>query len=110
MTKPFKHWKVLSHGKLKQIDDNILTVTGDIHMPLMDLPRRMTVVRLSDSRLVVFSAIALGGDEMAELEAYGHPAYWIVPSHKQQLDSKIWKHRDPENRAVAHEVADAKVQ
>ena len=51
MTKPFKHWKVLSHGKLKQIDDNILTVTGDIHMPLMDLPRRMTVVRLSDSRL-----------------------------------------------------------
>ena len=40
MTKPFKHWKVLPHGKLKQIDDDILTVTGDIHMPLMDLPRR----------------------------------------------------------------------
>ena len=38
MTKPFKQWKVLPHGKLKQIEDNILTVTGDIHMPLMDLP------------------------------------------------------------------------
>src|SRR6202043_2853067 len=86
MTKPFKHWKVLPHGKLKQIDDNILTVTGDIHMPLMDLPRRMTVVRLSNSRLVVFSAIALDEDEMAELEAYGRPAYLIVPSDKHRLD------------------------
>jgi len=33
-------------------------------MPLMDQPRRMTVVRLNDSRLVVFSAIALDEDEM----------------------------------------------
>ena len=35
----------------------------------MELPRRMTVVRLTDSRLVVFSAIALDDDEMAGLEA-----------------------------------------
>ena len=40
-------------------------------MPLMELSRRMTVVRLNDSRLVVFSAIALDEDEMAALEAYG---------------------------------------
>src|SRR6266404_9421847 len=91
MTKPLQKWKVLPHGKLKQIGDNILTVTGDIHMPLMDLPRRMTVVRLIDSRLVVYSAIALDEDEMAELEAYGHPAYLIVPSDKHRLDAKIWK-------------------
>src|SRR5437868_5092324 len=110
MTKPFKHWKVLSHGKLKQIDDNILTVTGDIHMPLMDLPRRMTVVRLSDSRLVVFSAIALDEDEMAELEAYGRPAYLIVPSDKHRLDAKIWKDRYPEMRVVAPEGARGAVE
>jgi hypothetical protein len=76
----FKEWTVLPHGKLSQIDDNILTVVGKIHMPLMDLPRRMTVVRLADSRLVVFSAIALDEDEMAALEAHGHPAYLIVPA------------------------------
>ena len=68
MPQPYQHWKVLPHGKLTEIDDNILTVTGDIHMPLMDLPRRMTVVRLNDSRLVVFSAIALDEDEMVALE------------------------------------------
>ena len=36
MTQPFQQWTVLPHGKLVQIDENILTVVGDIHMPLMD--------------------------------------------------------------------------
>jgi hypothetical protein len=110
MTQPFKEWTVLPHGKLSQIDDNILTVVGVIHMPLMDLPRRMTVVRLTDSRLVVFSAIALDEDEMAALEAYGHPAYLIVPSDKHRLDAKIWKDRYPAVLVVAPEGARAKVE
>ena len=70
MTRPFQQWKVLPHGKLSEIDQNILTVTGDIRMPMMSLPRRMTVVRLNGSRLIVFSAIALNEDEMTRLEAY----------------------------------------
>jgi hypothetical protein len=105
MTKPFKHWTVLPHGKLVQVDDNILTVVGEIPMPLMDLPRRMTVVRLADSRLVVFSAVALDEDEMAALEAYGCPAYMIVPSDKHRLDAKIWKDRYPEMQVNAPEGA-----
>ena len=110
MTKPFEQWTVLPHGKLVQVDDNILTVVGEIHMPLMDLPRRMTVVRLVDSRLVVFSAVALDEDEMAALEAFGRPAYLIVPSDKHRLDAKIWKDRYPEIQVVAPEGARAKVQ
>ncbi|MGA7949969.1 MAG: hypothetical protein WCA45_07395 [Thiobacillaceae bacterium] len=101
---------MLPHGKLAAIDDNILTVTGDIHMPLMDLPRRMTVVRLNDSRLVVYSAIALDEDEMASLEAYGQPAFLIVPSDKHRLDAKIWKDRYPLMQVVAPEGARAKVE
>lgn len=110
MTQPFQHWTVLPHGKLSPIDTNILTVVGEIHMPLMDLPRRMTVVRLADSRLVIFSAIALDEDEMAALEAYGRPAYLIVPSDKHRLDAKIWKDRYPEMQVVAPEGARAKVE
>lgn len=109
MTRPFREWKVLPHGKLSEIDQNILTVTGEIRMPLMNLPRRMTVVRLNDSRLVVFSAIALDEAEMAKLEAYGRPAYLIVPSDKHRLDAKIWKDRYPAMRVVAPEGARAKV-
>ena len=110
MTQPFQKWTVLPHGKLSEIDHNILTVVGEIHMPLMDLPRRMTVVRLSDSRLVVFSAIALDEDEMAALEAYGRPAYLIVPSDKHRLDAKPWKNRYPAMQVVVPEGARAKVE
>ena len=110
MTKAFKQWKVLPHGKLEHLDNNILTVVGDIRMPLMHLPRRMTVVRLKDARLLVFSAIALDEDEMVVLEALGRPAYLIVPSDKHRLDAKIWKDRYPEMRVVAPEGSRAKVQ
>lgn len=110
MTKPFQQWTVLPHGKLVQIDENILTVVGEIHMPLMHLPRRMTVVRLVDASLVVFSAIALDEDEMSALEAYGRPAYLIVPSDKHRLDAKTWKDRYPEIQVVAPEGARAKVE
>ncbi len=110
MTKPFEQWTVLPHGKLVPIDENILTVVGDIHMPLMDLPRRMTVVRLADARLVVYSAIALDEDEMAALEAYGRPAFLVVPSDRHRLDAKTWKDRYPGIQVVAPEGARAKVE
>ena len=109
MSKPLQKWKVLPHGKLERIADNIMTVTGDIRMPLMDLPRRMTVVRLNGSRLVVYSAIALEDHEMKKLEAFGRPAYLIVPSDKHRLDAKIWKDRYPKMRVVAPEGAQASV-
>src|SRR5438093_2780418 len=109
MTKPYEHWNVQPHGPLVQVDDGILTVVGKIHMPLTDLPRRMTVVRLNDSRLVVFSAIALDEDEMAALEARGRPAFLIVPSDKHRLDAKIWKDRYPAMHVVAPEGARTKV-
>jgi hypothetical protein len=28
MGKPLQHWKVLPHGRLAQIDENIMTVVG----------------------------------------------------------------------------------
>jgi hypothetical protein len=95
---------------LSQIDENILTVVGEIQMPLMKLPRRMTVVRLVDSRLVVYSAIALDEEAMVALEGYGRPAFLIVPSDKHRLDARIWKDRYPALEVVAPEGARAKVE
>jgi hypothetical protein len=101
MPKPFKRWKVLPHGKLTAIGNDILTVTGDIPMPLGKFKRRMTVVRLEDSRLVIFSAIALDEAEMHGLENYGTPAFLIVPNDKHRLDTKIWKDRYPAMQVIA---------
>ena len=110
MTKPFEQWTVLPHGKLSQIEDNLLTVTGNLKMPLTDLPRRMTIVRLNDGRLVVYSAIALDDDEMAALEKYGRPMFLIVPSARHRLDAKIWKDRYPWMQVVAPAGARAKIE
>jgi hypothetical protein len=110
MPKASQRWKVLSHGKLSKIDDNLMTVVGEIRMPLTKLPRRMTVVRLNDSRLVIFSAISLDEKEMAVLEAYGRPAFMIVPNGHHRLDAKAWKVRYPAIRVIAPEGAWEKVE
>jgi hypothetical protein len=109
MTETLQPWKVLPHGKLSEIDENLLTVTGTIAMPLMELPRRMTVVRLNDSRLVIYSAISLDEAEMRALEDYGQPAWLIVPNDHHRLDAAAWKKRYPQIRVVAPEGSRKKI-
>lgn len=101
MPKPFTEWTVLPHSKLVRLDDNLLSVTGTLRMPVGDVPRRMTVVRLHDSRLVIYSAIALDEAEMNNLEGFGKPSFLIVPNDIHRMDAKIWKDRYPELRVIA---------
>ena len=110
MPRPFETWKVLPHGKLTAIDDNLLTVVGDLHMPFGEFPRRMTVVRLADRRLVIFSAVALDEPEMVALERYGKPSFLIIPSEIHRMDAKIWKDRYPDLRVIAPPGARAKAE
>jgi hypothetical protein len=110
MAKPFREWTTLPHGKLTRIDDDMLTVTGLLNMPPMgDVIRRMTVVRLADNRLVIYSAIALDEAQMAELESFGTPSYLIVPSDLHRMDVKGWKDRYPALTILAPRAARAKV-
>jgi hypothetical protein len=96
MPKILETWTVLPHGPLTEIDDGLMTVTGDIPMPLGNFPRRMNVVRLTGGRSAIFSAIALPEPQMARIEALGRPAVLIVPNGAHRLDAKIWKARYPE--------------
>ena len=107
---PYNDWHVLPHGELTEVDEGILTVVGHIRMPLMDLPRRMTVVRLADSRLVIWSAIALDEAQMRVLEAFGPPAFLVVPNDHHRLDAKAWKRRYPDLVVVAPPGAREKVE
>jgi hypothetical protein len=110
MPAPLQKWKVLPHGALTVVAENIRTVVGDIQMPVGPLPRRMTVVRLKDGRLVIFSAIALDDDEMRALEDFGTPAYLVVPGDHHRLDAKIWMDRYPAMKVITPEGAREKVQ
>jgi hypothetical protein len=101
MPRNLEEWTVLPHDPPRQVTDDIRTVVGEIEMPLMTLPRRMTVVRLRGGRLVIFSAIALDEAEMRRLEEFGAPAFLIVPSDHHRMDAKIWKDRYPALRVIA---------
>jgi len=94
-------WEVMPHGPLVEVEDGILTVAGEIVMPLGRFPRRMSVVALTGGRTAIFSAIALDEPEMARIEAMGRPAILIVPGDAHRMDAKIWKQRYPELRVMA---------
>src|SRR3569623_64085 len=68
-----KKWQVMPHDALTAVDDGILSVAGEIDMPLGAYPRRMTVVGLRGGRTAIYSANALDEPEMARIAALGPP-------------------------------------
>jgi hypothetical protein len=109
MTKALRNWTVLPHQPIERIGSRLLSVTGDLRMPLTTLQRRMTVVRLNSGKLVIYSAIALADAAMQELEAFGTPAFLVVPNHLHRRDAFIWKQRYPDLVVVAPSGARASV-
>jgi hypothetical protein len=101
MAKALATWKVLPHGPLEQLSPSILTVVGELSMPLTKFERRMTVVRLRDRRLIIYSAIALDETQMRVLEDFGTVAFMVVPNHLHRNDAAIWKTRYPQMIVVA---------
>lgn len=107
--KPHETWKVLPHGDIEKLADNLYTVVGKLRMPLGETPRRMTIAKLADEGLVIFSAIALDEARMERLEQIGRPAFLIVPSGIHRLDARPWKDRYPEITVIAPEGAIARI-
>jgi hypothetical protein len=109
MAKLNHEWKILPRGRVKTVDDRIVTVEGEIPMPLGNFPRRMTVVGLSRNRSVIFSAIAVDEAAMREVEAVGKPAFLIVPNGHHRLDAAAWKKRYPKIKVLCPPGAKDKV-
>ena len=68
--------KIFPHGELHRVSNNTWQVEGSQGMPLK---RNMTVHRLADGRLVLYSVVALDEPGMRALEALGTPWLMIVP-------------------------------
>lgn len=98
-------WKVLPHGRLVRLSPDLMTVEGDIRTPVGPMPRRMTVARAPDRRLVIYSAISLDAAGMAELDAFGTPAVLVVPGYRHRLDVAAWKTRFPDALVLTPEAA-----
>lgn len=96
MAKSDSSWRVLSHGPIEKLAENLWRVEGAL--PNMSLRRVMTVVRMRDGALVIHSAIALEESAMRELEAFGTPSYLIIPNRAHRLDAAAYKARYPNLR------------
>ena len=110
MPKFHTEWMVFPHGPLERIDDGLLSVEGQIVMPLGRFPRRMTVVALSRGRIAIFSPVALHEPAMRQIETLGRPTFLIVPNGFHRLDSRIWKQRYPEMKVICPPGAKKRVE
>src|SRR5471030_817080 len=106
MPKPFDTWTVLPHTPIEIVEENILCAEG----PLGKFPRRMTIVRISGRRLIIHSGFALDESEMARVEDFGKPSFFVVPSAIHRMDVKPWKQRYPELTVVCPPAARSKVE
>jgi hypothetical protein len=93
MPKAHSTWTVHRHGPIEKLTENIWRVVGSMTGP--PIPRTMVLVRLRDGRLVVHSAVALDDASMREIEAWGTPAYLVVPGIGHRLDAPAFKARYP---------------
>jgi hypothetical protein len=103
----FTEWTVLSHEPIKKLNENLWCVQGT--MPDGKTQRKMSVIRLRDGSLLFHNAIALEESAMQELEAFGRPAYIVVPGAFHRQDARIWKDRYPAAKVVAPAGAKKKV-
>lgn len=106
MAKCFTTWTVLPHEPITKHSENLWSVSGN--MPRGN-QRRMTVARRSDGKLVIHNPIALDDAEMKELEAFGKPAFLVVPNGFHRMDSQIYKQRYPEIAVLCPQGARKKI-
>ena len=99
MTLPDTEWKILPHDPIEKLTENVWRVEGAL--PRFSMRRVMTVARMGDGRLVIHSAIALDEASMRAIEAWGTPAFLLVPHSRHRLDAPRFKARYPGIRVLA---------
>lgn len=102
-------WTVLANDPPRRLEDNLMCVHGPTPGP-GGLRRTMTVMRRSDGKLVIHSAIALDDPGMRELEALGEPAFLVVPNAFHRLDAHAYRARYPALRVFCPRPAIAAVR
>jgi len=103
-------WKVLPHGPIEQLEENLWTVTGDFPIPFNPLKRVMTIVRREDGRLVLHGLMALEESAQRELEAIGEVAYLVAPSGYHRSDAPRYRERYPNAKLFAPRGARKRVE
>ena len=95
---------------MEEIAPGLLTVVGQIPMPLGNFPRRMTIIALDKGRTTIFSPIPLREEAMGGIEALGTPAFLIIPNGGHRLDLRPFHARFPKAKIVTAPGSKARVE
>lgn len=101
-------WKVLRHGPIERLEENLWCVTGSL--PGMSLKRVMTLVKREDGGIVIHSAVALDDEAMAEIEAWGRPTVLLVPNAYHRLDAPAYLERYPNLKVYCPKGSRTKIE
>jgi hypothetical protein len=99
--------RIFPHGDPVALAPNLWQVTGSLPFPLK---RNMTIYRLPNGKLVLYSVVALDDGGMKKLEALGEPAYIVVPHALHVMDAPFYRRRYPEARMLAEADAQKRVR
>ena len=80
-------WIITPHDAIEKLEDNLWTVRSPVPGVPMDSGRRMGIVKLTDGKLLFFHAIPLDEATLAEVKAWGTPAYLVVPHDNHCVDA-----------------------
>jgi hypothetical protein len=92
--------EIYPYHPLKSLATNLWQVEGTL---ANGLPRNMTVYRLADGRLLLYSVVAMHAADLEALEKLGRPAILVMPHDRHQMDAPFYKQRYPEIRILAPE-------
>jgi glyoxylase-like metal-dependent hydrolase (beta-lactamase superfamily II) len=89
---------IYPYHPLKALAANLWQVEGAL---ANGLPRNMTVYRLLDGRLLLYSVVAMHAADMEALEKLGRPAILVMPHDRHGMDAPFYKRRYPDIRILA---------
>jgi len=90
--------EIYPYHPLKSLAANLWQVEGSL---ANGLPRNMTVYRLPDGRLLLYSVVATHDADLGALEKLGRPAIMVMPHDRHQMDAPFYKRRYPDLRILA---------
>src|SRR5262245_16852390 len=84
MPKPPRPWIVTPHGPIEKPEENLWAIASPV--PGVAIPRRMTMVRLADGRIVFLDAVPMDEPALAEIRAWGTPSILVVTNGYHRID------------------------
>jgi hypothetical protein len=85
MPKPPRPWTVTPHDPIEKLEDNLWTVESQV--PGLPIRRRMCMVKRSDGQIVFLNAVPLDDAALAEVTAWGKPAFLVIPHDQHGIDA-----------------------